>query len=166
MSGREVPFDGEARCDVCGRQGAFDFMGDFLCPNHSVGKTEVAADDRVKSAVLNGDAAWRPTEEDLARVRDAADNGLVLGPDNTLNLLNEIALLKAQAKTQYNRNRNLLYKKNRWRKKAEEGDYGYRAEVIKSQGEYIDELKAQRDRAETELTRLREVIGKYLGDGT
>lgn len=29
--GREIPFDEEAKCDECGAQGAFDFMGDFYC---------------------------------------------------------------------------------------------------------------------------------------
>lgn len=28
---RTVPFDREAICDICGMQGAFDFMGDLLC---------------------------------------------------------------------------------------------------------------------------------------
>ena len=28
---REVPFDEEAKCDNCGKLGAFDFMGDFIC---------------------------------------------------------------------------------------------------------------------------------------
>ena len=39
---REVPFDKDAICDICGAQGAFDFMGDFVCPrcNH-----EIDADD-------------------------------------------------------------------------------------------------------------------------
>jgi uncharacterized Zn finger protein (UPF0148 family) len=30
---REVPFDPEAICDVCGKPGAFDFMGDCVCPD-------------------------------------------------------------------------------------------------------------------------------------
>lgn len=29
---REVPFDEQAKCDNCGGVGAFDFMGDLLCP--------------------------------------------------------------------------------------------------------------------------------------
>ena len=29
---RSVPFDEKAICDVCGAKGAYDFMGDFLCP--------------------------------------------------------------------------------------------------------------------------------------
>lgn len=29
---REVPFEPEAVCDICGRVGAYDFMGDLLCP--------------------------------------------------------------------------------------------------------------------------------------
>ena len=28
---REVPFDKEAECDVCGATGAYDFMGDYTC---------------------------------------------------------------------------------------------------------------------------------------
>lgn len=30
---REVPFDKEAVCDVCDAKGAYDFMGDLLCPS-------------------------------------------------------------------------------------------------------------------------------------
>jgi len=29
---REVPFDEAAKCDECGKIGAYDFMGDLLCP--------------------------------------------------------------------------------------------------------------------------------------
>lgn len=32
MRSREVPFDENAKCDVCGQLGAFDFMGDLICP--------------------------------------------------------------------------------------------------------------------------------------
>lgn len=28
---REIPFDENAICDECGKQGAYDFMGDYLC---------------------------------------------------------------------------------------------------------------------------------------
>ncbi len=31
MSGRVVPFDEEAICDICGERGAFDFVGDLYC---------------------------------------------------------------------------------------------------------------------------------------
>ena len=30
--GRSVPFDEAAVCDACGKTGAYDFMGDLLCP--------------------------------------------------------------------------------------------------------------------------------------
>lgn len=29
--GRDVPFDKEEKCDLCGALGAFDFMGDLIC---------------------------------------------------------------------------------------------------------------------------------------
>ena len=29
--GRDVPYDPEDKCDVCGKLGAFDFMGDYIC---------------------------------------------------------------------------------------------------------------------------------------
>lgn len=32
MIDREIPFDERAICDDCGAAGAFDFMGDCLCP--------------------------------------------------------------------------------------------------------------------------------------
>lgn len=30
--GKTVPFNDKEKCDDCGALGAFDFMGDFLCP--------------------------------------------------------------------------------------------------------------------------------------
>lgn len=32
MGDRTVPFDEKAKCDDCGKVGAYDFMGDLLCP--------------------------------------------------------------------------------------------------------------------------------------
>ena len=32
MGDRTVPFDEKEVCDICGKVGAFDFMGDLLCP--------------------------------------------------------------------------------------------------------------------------------------
>jgi len=29
---RDIPFDKDGVCDVCGKVGAYDFMGDCLCP--------------------------------------------------------------------------------------------------------------------------------------
>jgi len=29
---RDIPFDPEEICDLCGEKGAFDFMGDLICP--------------------------------------------------------------------------------------------------------------------------------------
>ncbi len=31
MSDRSIPFDDNQRCDDCGKNGAYDFMGDYLC---------------------------------------------------------------------------------------------------------------------------------------
>ena len=28
---RDIPYDETAICDICGNEGAFDFMGDFIC---------------------------------------------------------------------------------------------------------------------------------------
>lgn len=28
---RTIPFDIDATCDECGKKGAYDFMGDYLC---------------------------------------------------------------------------------------------------------------------------------------
>jgi len=28
---RTVPFDDEEKCDICGKTGAYDFMGDLIC---------------------------------------------------------------------------------------------------------------------------------------
>lgn len=32
MSDRPIPFESDKKCDNCGKLGAFDFMGDYLCP--------------------------------------------------------------------------------------------------------------------------------------
>jgi hypothetical protein len=32
VGNRDAPFDENAICDGCGAKGAFDLMGDFLCP--------------------------------------------------------------------------------------------------------------------------------------
>jgi hypothetical protein len=29
--GRSIPFDPDEKCDVCGKEGAYDFMGDLIC---------------------------------------------------------------------------------------------------------------------------------------
>jgi len=29
--GREIPFNEEAICDICGGSGAYDLMGDYIC---------------------------------------------------------------------------------------------------------------------------------------
>ena len=31
MGDRDVPFEPLEKCDLCGKEGAFDFMGDFYC---------------------------------------------------------------------------------------------------------------------------------------
>ena len=35
MGDRTVPFDDKAVCDRCSKVGAYDFMGDLLCPECS-----------------------------------------------------------------------------------------------------------------------------------
>jgi hypothetical protein len=35
IMGRTIPFDKEDICDECGKKGAFDFMGDYLCSDCS-----------------------------------------------------------------------------------------------------------------------------------
>ncbi len=37
MGDRTVPFDDKAICDICGKIGAYDFMGDLLCPECTKG---------------------------------------------------------------------------------------------------------------------------------
>lgn len=29
--GRDIPYDFENTCDLCGKGGAYDFMGDYIC---------------------------------------------------------------------------------------------------------------------------------------
>jgi hypothetical protein len=31
MMDREIPYNENAECDLCGHIGAYDFMGDYLC---------------------------------------------------------------------------------------------------------------------------------------
>ena len=38
---RTVPFDEEEKCDICGKKGAYDFMGDLICPECCEKKDEV-----------------------------------------------------------------------------------------------------------------------------
>lgn len=42
---REVPFDPKAICDGCGARGAFDFMGDLLCPKCADGAVDTVDED-------------------------------------------------------------------------------------------------------------------------
>jgi len=30
---RDVPFDKFERCEICGKDGCYDFMGDLICPD-------------------------------------------------------------------------------------------------------------------------------------
>ena len=43
MGSSPVSFDEKEKCDVCGKVGAYDFMGDLLCPecaHKAIGKPE------------------------------------------------------------------------------------------------------------------------------
>ncbi len=42
--GRDVPYDPDNICDVCKKPGAFDFMGDYICPA-CIEKAELAETD-------------------------------------------------------------------------------------------------------------------------
>lgn len=50
---REVPFDPSAICDVCGAVGAYDFMGDLLCP--------LCSDDAIDGA--DSDDDWNELDD-------------------------------------------------------------------------------------------------------
>ena len=42
---RDIPFDEDAECDTCHKKGAFDFMGDYICPEClAKGETDVITD--------------------------------------------------------------------------------------------------------------------------
>jgi ssDNA-binding Zn-finger/Zn-ribbon topoisomerase 1 len=30
--GRDIDLEPNSKCDICGKRGAFDFMGDYACP--------------------------------------------------------------------------------------------------------------------------------------
>jgi len=57
MSDRSVPFDEKAVCDNCGSIGAYDFMGDFLCPecfNKQLKAAEKALKDKLLKEMGDG----------------------------------------------------------------------------------------------------------------
>ena len=52
---REVPFDKDAKCDVCGSRGAYDFMGDYFCAH--------CAQSRCTGVTTNRTSIWREGSE-------------------------------------------------------------------------------------------------------
>lgn len=57
---REIPYDPEVICDICGKKGANDFMGDYICPAcyFKVSTTEVP-DPELKRAAMS-EKQWCP----------------------------------------------------------------------------------------------------------
>ncbi len=53
---REVPFDKDEICDVCGRKGAYDFMGDLICGYCLDGLGKDMTKDPVEREFLGDDA--------------------------------------------------------------------------------------------------------------
>ena len=45
MGSREIPFNKNEICDVCGQRGVYDFMGDYLCPACAKSELQDEADD-------------------------------------------------------------------------------------------------------------------------
>ena len=45
MSCRTVPYDEDAKCMFCNKKGAFDFVGDTICPDCAVELFEADEDD-------------------------------------------------------------------------------------------------------------------------
>jgi len=51
---RDVPFDDDDVCDSCGQVGVFDFMGDSLCPECAMKRT----DDSIAVEVATHQGFW------------------------------------------------------------------------------------------------------------
>ena len=51
---RDVPFDEEGICDRCGKKGAYDFMGDFLCPECASKVIESAQQEYLAPEIKEG----------------------------------------------------------------------------------------------------------------
>ena len=49
--GRDVPFDPIDKCDLCGKYGAYDFMGDYICDDCLDGKRTEEQGESLASAI-------------------------------------------------------------------------------------------------------------------
>ena len=56
MNDRTVPFELDLVCDNCGAMGAYDFMGDYLCPACTLGISETPDEYDYVQDDLNFDA--------------------------------------------------------------------------------------------------------------
>ena len=45
MGSREIPYNEDEICDVCGSKGIYDFMGDYLCPACAKSEIQDKVDD-------------------------------------------------------------------------------------------------------------------------
>lgn len=59
MSGREIDLEPNAICDGCGKKGAFDFMGDYFCPE-CCGFKEPKDDSTIEDGFGMVCSAWCP----------------------------------------------------------------------------------------------------------
>lgn len=63
--GRTIPFDPLAVCDVCGKTGAFDFMGDIVCADCCADLTDEPSDEDVlESDELEDDEGYGDPDRD------------------------------------------------------------------------------------------------------
>jgi len=46
MGDREFKFDEEVICDVCGKEGAFDIYGDFICSDCLIEAEKIAGEEK------------------------------------------------------------------------------------------------------------------------
>jgi hypothetical protein len=54
MGDREVPFDENEKCDICGKLGAFDFMGDLICDD-CLDKTDIEKEWDAESVTVDAE---------------------------------------------------------------------------------------------------------------
>ena len=60
MSNREIPIEPDAICDVCGRVGAYDIMGDYYCDECIKAFTKVDKTDWDDASFT----AWRKSKNE------------------------------------------------------------------------------------------------------
>jgi len=138
MSGREIPYEANAKCDTCGARGAYDVMGDYFCENCMNGFTqeESALDQLLRDWHGHGDC----------------NDNAVLDYEGAMTLgelgqaVEELAFLRAELTGIRSTNKKLALE---W-----EAAIKANCEVSKLNADYLEQITT----LEVELAKAREVI--------